>query len=84
MRACPSLHVRTHFLLWTTSLFLLNFLLHAFFTPDDPLPICCCRREILQWTAKDLVDSICVYRGGYIAEVVMFHYVSQMCTAICL
>jgi hypothetical protein len=23
-------------------------------------------------TAKELVDSICVYRGGYIAEVVIF------------
>ncbi|KAG0545729.1 hypothetical protein BDA96_02G387400 [Sorghum bicolor] len=26
------------------------------------------RREILQETAKELVDSICVYRAGYIAE----------------
>ncbi|OEL30293.1 ATP-dependent helicase HRQ1, partial [Dichanthelium oligosanthes] len=35
---------------------------------DDPLPIYCRRREILQESAKELVDSICVYRAGYIAE----------------
>jgi hypothetical protein len=34
-------------------------------------PFFCFRREILQESAKELVDSICVYRAGYIAEVVM-------------
>lgn len=29
----------------------------------------CGRREILQKTAPHLVDSICAYRAGYVAEV---------------
>lgn len=29
----------------------------------------CARREILQQTAPRLVDSICAYRAGYIAQV---------------
>lgn len=29
----------------------------------------CARREILQQTAPHLVDSICAYRAGYIAQV---------------
>jgi len=41
-------------------------------------------REILQESAKGLVDSICVYRAGYIAEVVMSYHVSRMCSAILL
>ena len=85
MRACPSLHVRTHFSSMDHfSVFFSYFLLHAPFPPDDPLPTCCRRREILQESAKGLVDSICVYRAGYIAEVIMSYHVSRMCSAILL
>jgi hypothetical protein len=33
-------------------------------------------------TAKELVDSICVYRSGYIAEVVVFFAISLMYYAV--
>lgn len=32
------------------------------------------RREILEETAPHLVDSICVYRAGYVAEVCYFRF----------
>lgn len=31
-----------------------------------------CRREILQGTASHLVNSVCAYRAGYVAQVSVF------------
>jgi hypothetical protein len=84
MRACPSLHVRTHFSSMDHFSVFVELSTTCTFSPDDPLPTCCRRREILQESAKGLVDSICVYRAGYIAEVVMSYHVSRMCSAILL
>lgn len=32
------------------------------------------RREILQATAENLVDTVCVYRAGYIPQVLALFY----------
>lgn len=37
------------------------------------------RREILQETAPHLVDTICAYRAGYIAEVRIYNLVKDSC-----
>ncbi|CAL5061725.1 unnamed protein product [Urochloa decumbens] len=51
-----------YFLLWNPPLYMTEGNSKASSVPRRS------RREILQETAKELVDSICVYRGGYIAE----------------
>nr|XP_016448123.1 PREDICTED: uncharacterized protein LOC107773190 [Nicotiana tabacum] len=39
--------------------------------------VLCYTREILQGTAPHLVDTICAYRAGYVAEVSIYNLVQE-------